>query len=82
MAAFTLPATAQPGRLGAPDVKGTELEATAPIKISTSRVKRRKARYRTRFYLGSPADICYTINGWRAFPTRDPRGYFNTNRCW
>jgi hypothetical protein len=82
---FTLAATAQPITPGAgPRSERAEREAAAPSKIRTDRVKRRWARYGygTRMYPGGPADICYTINGWRAFPTRDPRGYFYTGRCY
>jgi|GEM_PF-4393266 len=25
-------------------------------------------------------DLCRIVDGWRAFPTRDPRGYFDTRR--
>jgi hypothetical protein len=79
---FTLAATAQPITSGAGSRSERAARAAAvPTQIRTARVKRRWARYGIRMYPGGPADICYTINGWRAFPTRDPRGYFYTGGC-
>lgn len=42
-----------------------------------------RPRHHRRWHHGRYRDACRIINGWRAFPTRDRHGYFDTRpvRC-
>jgi hypothetical protein len=57
--------------------------AAAPMAKAKKKHRRAHARHRRTRYASlshrmySPCEI---IDGWRAFPTRDPDGYFDTSR--
>ena len=82
--AITIPAVAQ--QATPPPAPVQKAEPTKPVakvekKSQGARTKRRKARHAAKSH---GDDICSIVNGWRAFPVRDPSGYFNTEplRCY
>jgi hypothetical protein len=78
--ALPLGAAAQQAAPSAPKVAAPAATPSAqPPKTAVKRVARKKkmASHRVR---RNRDTVCSIMNGWRAFPTRNPRGYFDTGR--
>jgi hypothetical protein len=82
VAAFALtlaaPVPAERGQLSA--ARAGTLQPTAAATKKKARHSRRGRRAGSMSRDAYDPDLCSVINGWRAFQTRDPRGYFDTGR--
>jgi len=78
------PPAQQPAQPPPPAQTPVQPSITAPAPPAATPRPRKPARAahrRTRHYAGRHhAGICSIVNGWRAFPNHDPRGYFYTGR--
>jgi hypothetical protein len=82
VAASLQAAAQQPAAPPAAPAQKAEPAAQPAAKVTkkrrTARARHRRARHASRWH--RDYDPCAIINGWRAFPTRDRDGYFNTDR--
>jgi hypothetical protein len=73
MAATALPAVGQQPAEPPP-------AAPEPSHKAAKAVPARHKAHRRHHARRAADDLCSIVNGWRAFPNRDPRGYFYTGR--